>query len=128
MKTILIVDDSTTMRRMIRATLQTLENISFKEAENGLEAIECLTLNSIDLMTLDLNMPDINGLAVLNFINSHQTLKKIPIIVITARSDEQTRDKVMAAGATQFMKKPLEPQKLLAHVERLLNTLFSEYS
>ncbi|ETR70429.1 MAG: hypothetical protein OMM_08817 [Candidatus Magnetoglobus multicellularis str. Araruama] len=47
MKTILIVDDSTTMRRMIRATLQTLENISFKEAENGLEAIECLTLNSI---------------------------------------------------------------------------------
>jgi len=122
MKKILIVDDSTTMRRMIRATLQTLDNISFEEAQNGLQAIECLTINSIDLMTLDLNMPDIHGLEVLKFINSHQSLNKIPIIVLTARSDAQTMDEVMAAGATQLMKKPFEPQKLLAQVIRLLNT------
>jgi two-component system chemotaxis response regulator CheY len=52
MKTILIVDDSATMRRMIKASLQKFENVCFEEAENGLEAIERLTIGSIDLMIL----------------------------------------------------------------------------
>jgi two-component system chemotaxis response regulator CheY len=107
---------------MIRSTLQVLDNISFKEASNGLEAIEYLTISSIDLMTLDLNMPDIQGLDVLKFINSHQSLNKTPIIVISARSDAQTRDEVMAAGATHFMNKPFEPKQLMAQVVRLLDT------
>jgi len=121
MKTILIVDDSTTMRRMIRASLRMIENVSFEEAVNGLEAIERLTIGSIDLMTLDLNMPDIHGLEVLKFIKSHQILNQIPIIVLTTRSDEQTRDIVMSAGVSLLMNKPFEPQQLMAQVVRLLN-------
>jgi len=122
MKTILIVDDSTTMRRMIKACLQNIDNLYFEEAANGLEAIERLTIGSIDLMTLDLNMPDIQGLDVLKFINAHQSLNKIPIIVLTARSDEQTRDIVMSAGATLFMSKPFAPKQLLEQIVRLLET------
>jgi len=120
MKMILIVDDSATMRRMIKASLSSIENVLFDEAENGLEAIERLTIGSIGLMTLDLNMPDIHGLEVLKFIKSHKTLSKIPVIVLTTRTDNQTRDAAMSAGVSLFMNKPFKPQQLKAQVVNLL--------
>jgi len=121
MKKILIVDDSPTMRRMIKASLRTLENVSFEEAENGLEAIERLTIGAIDLVTLDINMPDINGLEVLKFIKSHNSLNNIPIIVLSSRSDEQTCDIVLSAGVARFMNKPFDPHKLNVQVTNLLD-------
>jgi DNA-binding response OmpR family regulator len=74
------------------------------------------------LKSIDLNMPDIQGLDVLKFINDHQSLNKIPIIVLTARSDEKTRDTVMSTGATLFINKPFKPQNLMAQAVRLLET------
>jgi len=59
MRRILIVDDSTTMRRMVVSSLRTLANVAFEEAASGLEAIGRLSLSSTALMILDLNMPDI---------------------------------------------------------------------
>jgi len=120
MKMILIVDDSATMRRMIKASLSSIENVLFEEAENGLEAIERLTISSIDLMTLDLNMPDIHGLEVLKFIKSHKSLNKIPVIVLTTRTDNQTRDAAMSAGVSLYMNKPFKPQQLKEQVDNLL--------
>ena len=61
-KTVLLVDDSATMRRMVKATLRGLGSPRFVEAGNGLEAIEQLSLAKIDLVVLDLNMPDMHGL------------------------------------------------------------------
>ena len=61
MKTILLVDDSSTMRRMVKASLQSIPHTDFREAANGLEAIEKVAIESVSLMVLDLNMPDMHG-------------------------------------------------------------------
>ena len=122
MKTILIVDDSSTMRRMIAASLRELQNIRFDEASSGLEAIERLALNSVDLIMLDLNMPDMHGRDVVEFVRKHQGYRSIPIIVLTTRGDEASRSSVLAAGATVYLTKPFLPHLLTAHVRELLES------
>jgi two-component system, chemotaxis family, chemotaxis protein CheY len=120
LKTILVVDDSTTIRRMVIATLQRVPNVVFEQAQSGLEAIEQLAMSSADLVLLDLNMPDIHGLEVLRFIRSHQTFKNIPVIVLTTRGDEESRAAALADGATLYLTKPFTPDVLVPEVQRLL--------
>lgn len=120
MKHILIVDDSQTMRRMIMASLRGLAGATFDEATSGLEAIERLALGPVQLMTLDLNMPDMHGLEVLQFVRKHHAYRTIPIVVITTKGEEASRSAVMAAGATRYVTKPFSPPMLAALVNELL--------
>ncbi len=120
MKRILIVDDSTTMRRMVTASLRTLRGASFEEASSGLEAIERLSLMPASLMILDLNMPDMHGLDVLRFVRSHESGRNLPVIILTTRSDSESRAAASEAGATLYMTKPFNPADILARVEELL--------
>jgi two-component system chemotaxis response regulator CheY len=112
MKNILVVDDSPTMRRMVMASLRPLLDVKFGEASSGLEAIEHLALAHVDLMILDLNMPDMHGIEVLEFVRGHQAYRSIPIIVLTTRGDEASRAGALAAGATHYLTKPFDPHKL----------------
>lgn len=121
MKRLLVVDDSATMRRMVIASLRELKGIQFHEAGNGLEAIEYLALAAVDLILLDLNMPDMHGLDVVKFVQQHTAYRSIPIVVLTTRSDAETRAAAMAAGASLFMTKPFEPKELVGHVTKLLH-------
>jgi len=116
---ILIVDDSPTIRRMVKASLRGVE-ASFVEAGSGLEAIEQLSLGPAALMVLDLNMPDLHGLDVLKFVRSHPSLGRVPVLVLTTRGDDSSRDAALAAGATEYMTKPFVPQELAVRVRRLL--------
>lgn len=121
MKQILVVDDSATMRRMVMASLRGLKDVSFKEANNGLEAIEHLGIAPVDLVILDLNMPDMHGLEVLQFVRAHQTYASIPIIVLTTRGDESSRTAALAAGASRYLTKPFEPRSFADQASELLN-------
>ncbi len=123
MKHILIVDDSATMRRMVKISLRTVSNLSFEEANNGLEALERLALSSVDLMILDLNMPDMHGIEVLRFVREHQTFHAIPVIVLTTRGDESSRNDTLQAGASRYLTKPFEPKLLARQVEELLSSI-----
>lgn len=120
MKHILIVDDSITMRRMVKVSLRSLEDTAFEEAGNGLEALERLALTAVDLMILDLNMPDMHGLEVLKFVRKHQTFHNLPVIVLTTRGDEANRTATVAAGASFYLTKPFEPKMLAEQVQQLL--------
>ncbi len=119
MSRILIVDDSATIRRMVKVSLSAVAT-SFCEAASGLEAIEQLTLQPASLMVLDLNMPDLHGLEVLKFVRSHPRLQSLPVIVLTTRGDESSREAAIAAGATDYMTKPFVPHELSERVGRLL--------
>lgn len=119
-RNILIVDDSPTMRRMIRASLNALSGAAFQEAGSGLEALEKLALGPVDLIVLDLNMPDMHGMEVLRFVRQHQNYTKVPIIVLTTRGDEQGRNEAMQAGASVYLTKPFEPHTLAAQAGALL--------
>jgi two-component system chemotaxis response regulator CheY len=121
MKRVLIVDDSATMRRMVAASLRQVGQVDFEDAGNGLEAIERLALGSIDLILLDLNMPDMHGMEMIRFVQAHPTYRRIPIIVLTTRTAEDSRSAALAAGAAAYMTKPFEPETLAAQAKTLLN-------
>ena len=120
MTRVLIVDDSPTIRRMVRAALDVLPGITFREAGTGLEAIESLVVGPADLIVLDLNMPDMHGLEVLKFVRTQGAFKTLPIVVLTTRGDEPSRQAALASGATMFLTKPFSPRALAQDVGTLL--------
>lgn len=120
MCTVLVVDDSATMRRMVMAALRQVGDIRFVEAATGLEAIEQLALQAVDLIVLDMNMPDIHGMEVLAFLAQHERLRQVPVVVLTTRGDEGLRTEALQAGATLYLTKPFEPGLLVEQVRRLL--------
>lgn len=104
------------------ASLRALPNVSFGEASSGLEAVERLALAPVDLMILDLNMPDMHGLEVLDFLRRHQAYQYIRVIVLTTRGDEASHAEALAAGASLYLTKPFAPQALAAQAHALLNS------
>lgn len=120
MADILVVDDSKVMRDMIIACLRAEPGLTFTHAASGLEAIEKLSLQTFDLVLLDLNMPDIGGVEVVEFIRGQDQLKRLPIVIVTTRGDEASRTRVLEAGANRFMTKPFTPEAMLSEVRQLL--------
>jgi two-component system chemotaxis response regulator CheY len=105
---------------MMIASLRSLRDVEFDEANNGLEAIERLALAPVNLLFLDLNMPDIHGVEVIEFVRGHQAYSDIPICVVTTRGDEESRAQVLKAGANVYLTKPFTPQQIIAEAENLL--------
>ncbi len=120
MPDVLVVDDSKVMREMIAACLRPDPALAVTHASSGLEAIERLSIAAFDVVILDLNMPDIGGVEVVEFVRGQDTLRRLPILIVTTRGDEASRARVMDAGASRFMTKPFTPEALLAAVEELL--------
>jgi two-component system chemotaxis response regulator CheY len=120
MPTILIVDDSPTIRRMVKASLGAALDATFAEASSGLEAIEVLALREVDAIVLDLNMPDMHGLDVMRFVRAHGQYRDLPVLVLTTRGDASSRDAALQAGASAYMTKPFVPPALAASVKQLL--------
>lgn len=125
MSRIVVVDDSPTIRRMVRTSLGALPGATFAEAGSGLEAIEQLTLGPVTLMVLDLNMPDMHGLEVLRFVRRHPMYRALPVIVLTTRGDEGSRAAAVEAGASAYMTKPFVPQALAERARTLLGGLIA---
>ena len=117
---ILVVDDSKLMREMIVACLRGEAGLAFTQAASGLEAIEKLSLKVFDLVILDLNMPDIGGLEVVEFIRAQDRTRALPILIVTTRGDDTSKQRVMAAGASRYLTKPFTPDGLMAEVRGLL--------
>jgi two-component system chemotaxis response regulator CheY len=117
---ILVVDDSKVMRDMIVACLRAEPGLGFAHASSGLEAIEKLSLKPFDLVVLDLNMPDIGGIEVVEFIRAQDQLRGLPVVIVTTRGDESSQARAMGAGANRFMAKPFTPEAILAVVRELL--------
>jgi two-component system chemotaxis response regulator CheY len=120
MPEVLVVDDSKVMREMVVACLRPYPGLTFTHAASGLEAIERLSLKPYDLIVLDLNMPDIGGIEVVEFVRGQDTLRHLPVVIVTTRGDEASRTKALTAGADRFMTKPFTPDAILSEVKSLL--------
>jgi two-component system chemotaxis response regulator CheY len=118
---VLVVDDSKVMREMLVACLRGKDDLNFTQASSGLEAIEQLSLKPFDLLLLDLNMPDIGGIEVVEFVRSQDLLCKVPIIIITTRGDDDSKERALKAGATRYMTKPFSPEVIHAEVTSVLS-------
>lgn len=122
MAEVLVVDDSKVMRDMVTACLRPDPKIVVTQASSGLEAIEKLSMQRFDLVVLDLNMPDIGGLEVVEFVRGQDKLRELPIIIVTTRGDEASRASVLRAGANKYLTKPFTPDAILGEVSALMRT------
>ncbi len=104
---------------MVVACLKSLPNIRFQEAGNGLEALERLSLHPVDLIILDLNMPDMHGVDLLRFLRQSPALTSIPVVVLTTRDDKESREEALQLGVAHYLTKPFEPSQLLNTVASL---------
>jgi two-component system chemotaxis response regulator CheY len=120
MAEVLLVDDSKVMREMLAACLRAQDAHAFTHASSGLEAIEQLSLKPFDLVLLDLNMPDLGGIEVVEFIRSQDRLRALPVIIVTTRGDELSRERALKAGATSYLTKPFTPEGIQAEVAAAL--------
>lgn len=118
-KRILIVDDSAAMRALVAATLCELPNCDILEASGGVEALRCLTSQSVDLLVMDINMPDINGLELLAFVRKNAKTEKLPVLVVSTDSTAQDRERCRTLGANAFLGKPFSETELLKTVQSL---------
>ena len=117
MALILIIDDSTYMRSMIRSILKK-EGHEILEAENGLKGIQMISEHSPDCVLLDIIMPGMDGIKILNTL--HERNSKIPVIIITADIQESTRKQCLQLGAFAFINKPPKGEVLVSTIKKVL--------
>lgn len=120
-KNLLVVDDSATTRMLISLTLKKEGVYRIVEVSNGREAIDKLSVEPVDCVLTDINMPQMNGLDLISYIRSQHREPKLPIIVITTLGEEESRDKGMAQGANAYLTKPISGPKLVSLVKELLD-------
>jgi len=120
-KSILIVEDSTTTRSLIRAVIEELGDFNIVEAPTGFDALKLLPAQDFDLVVTDINMPDINGLELINFVRSNQRYSNIPLIIVTTERSEEDKKRGMALGATAYVTKPFKAPELQDIIRKVLN-------
>jgi two-component system chemotaxis response regulator CheY len=114
---VLVVDDSKLLHRMFEMMLRQYPLV---HAYDGKEALQRLSENGdVDLVLLDMNMPRMSGLELLEAMKKDAAMKKIPVVLVTTEgSDEQTQ-RGLEAGAAAYVKKPFKNEELIAVVQRL---------
>lgn len=110
-KTILTIDDSRTMRDMLRLTL-TDAGYRVIQAVDGLEGLAVLQNEGPDAVITDINMPVLDGFGFIEKARADQRFRDIPILVLTTESTSSMKDRARGAGATGWITKPFDPQKL----------------
>lgn len=119
---ILIVDDSKLVRAMIRQSLEMaqVQFVSIEEAGNGLEGIDALRKHSADLVFCDIHMPEMDGIAMIEAMQKSETLKSIPVIVISSEGGKQQIEHLERLGIQSYIRKPFTPEMVSEAVERVL--------
>lgn len=111
-RTVLVVEDDTAIRNLIKNTLE-IEQYPYHIAENGAQALMEITTQRLDIILLDLGLPDMDGVEIIQKIRSWSS---IPIIVISARSEDKDKIDALDAGADDYMTKPFSTSELLARI------------
>lgn len=120
-KTVLIIDDSPTMRKMVKFSMKTMMGFNKQlEAGDGLEAIDVLTHNHVDLIICDVNMPNMNGLDFLDTIKKDEEFKNIPIIMLTTEGGINDKEQAFDLGADGYVVKPFRPPLLIKEIKRVM--------
>jgi two-component system, chemotaxis family, chemotaxis protein CheY len=113
------VDDSPAMRAFIRRVinLSGIEVAEYVEAGNGCEALEALRVQKVDAILSDINMPLMNGEELLRHLSKDETLRSIPVIVISTDASDCRMERMKALGARGYLGKPFRPEQLRAAIE-----------
>jgi two-component system, chemotaxis family, chemotaxis protein CheY len=119
MARILAVDDSPSMRQMVSATL-TAAGHSVEQASDGREALAAARREVFDVVITDINMPNMDGIALVKELRGLDTYSVVPLLVLTTDGTADCKDRGRKAGATGWLLKPFSPDRLLAVIAKVL--------
>jgi len=117
---ILIVEDSPTMRQLLVFALKRLKDAEIVEASDGMDGLRKVTSDHFDLALVDINMPVMDGLKLISLIRSEDSLKEMPIVVITTEGATEDRERALTLGADEYLTKPIQANRVLAVAKGLL--------
>ncbi len=118
-KTVLTVDDSASIRQMVAFTLKS-SGYNVIEAADGQDGLDKAKANSVNLILTDQNMPKMDGLTLIKTLRGLPQYKTTPILMLTTESSDAMKAQGKAAGATGWLVKPFDPQKLLEVVKKVI--------
>ena len=117
---VLIVEDSPTMRQLLVFALRRLRDVEIVEAQDGMDGLRKFSSDHYDIALIDINMPVMDGLKLIRLIRDEETLKQIPIVVVTTEGADEDRDRALALGANEYLTKPIQANRVLSVVKDLL--------
>jgi two-component system chemotaxis response regulator CheY len=118
--TVLVVDDFSTMRRIVRNILRDLQFKSILEAEDGDAAVTILKTQKVDLIVSDWNMPKMTGLDLLKWVRSNEKTANMPFLMVTAESQKENIIEAVKAKVSNYVVKPFTAATLAEKLEKIL--------
>ena len=119
----LIVDDFSTMRRIIRGLLKEIGYLNAEEAEDGVVALSMLRNANYDFVVSDINMPNMNGFDLLSQIKKDETLRHLPVLMVTAEARKEDIVRAAQEGAAGYIVKPFTKATLEEKVAKIMQKL-----
>lgn len=119
----LVVDDFSTMRRIVRNLLKELGFTNVDEAEDGMVALQKLKAGSFDFIVSDWNMPNMDGLTLLQTVRADPALKHLPVLMITAEAKKENIIAAAQAGASGYIVKPFTAATLSEKMEKIFEKM-----
>lgn len=119
MKSILTVDDSASIRQMVSFTLRSA-GYEVAEAPDGDAGLRAAEARRYDLVLTDQNMPGLDGIALIKALRALQAYRRVPILMLTTESSDEMKSQGRAAGATGWLVKPFDPQRLIEVVRKVI--------
>ncbi|HWP65799.1 MAG TPA: ATPase, T2SS/T4P/T4SS family [Candidatus Limnocylindria bacterium] len=121
----LVVDDNVDLRHLVRTTLERAGlGLSVVTAQNGAEALELAALERPDVVIMDLQMPEMDGVETCRRLRAHEATAFVPILMLTAMGDEEHLTRAFEAGVDDYLVKPLQREQLVLRVRRMLERTF----
>jgi two-component system, chemotaxis family, chemotaxis protein CheY len=125
--TILIVDDSQTMRKIIMRTI-TMAGVSVGEmvgAEDGEKALEILRNKAVDIVITDINMPIMDGIAMIERMDDDEVLRKVPVVVISTEGSEAKIERLAGKNVRAYIRKPFSPELIRDTLQTVLGVSYA---
>lgn len=122
---ILVVDDDRTTRKLLGLYLKS-KGYDVAFAENGLDAMQKLGTESVNLVMTDMNMPYMDGIELTRHIKGDIELKHLPILMVTTEADDEERKRALDAGANGYLIKPVTADMVSSNIKQILDEIFSK--
>ncbi|MFA5073239.1 MAG: response regulator [Nitrospirota bacterium] len=122
---ILIVDDCQTTRRLLGLYLRS-KGFDIAQAENGLDALEKLGSENVNLIISDLNMPYMDGIEFVKAVRADQRQAHLPVLMVTTETDIEERERAISAGVNGYLTKPVSAEVVMQNIRLILKNMFRE--
>lgn len=119
-RVILVADDSPTIRKFVSVAL-TVKGYEIITCSDGMEALEKLPANKVDLLLTDLNMPNVDGYQLITSVRNNMEFKDLPIIILSSLGNNEDIQRGLECGANSYLIKPFDPKRVLYEVSKYLN-------